>query len=89
MQILPGGTAFQTDIGMTGDYDSVIGMTKESSIQRFTQVGERSKFGPAEEATFCALFMESDDSTRLAPFASRAGAARCRLSAALPAPITV
>ena len=86
VQILPGGTAFQTDIGMTGDYDSVIGMTKESSIQRFTQVGERSKFGPAEgEATFCALFVESDDATRLAVRAEpvRLGG---RLSAALPEP---
>ena len=89
VQILPGGTAFQTDIGMTGDYDSVIGMTKESSIQRFTQVGERSKFGPAEgEATFCALFVESDDATRLAVRAEpvRLGG---RLSPALPAPIAV
>ncbi|RZO30668.1 MAG: TIGR00282 family metallophosphoesterase [Rhodospirillaceae bacterium] len=84
VQILPGGTAYQTDIGMTGDYDSVIGMTKESSIQRFTQVGERTKFGPAEgEATFCALFIESDDTTRLA---TRAEPVRIggRLSPAMP-----
>lgn len=60
-QILPGGTAFQTDLGMTGDYDSVIGMIKENSIPRFTQVGSRGKFGPADgEATLCALFVESD-----------------------------
>ena len=66
-QILPGGTAFQTDLGMTGDYDSVIGMLKESSIPRFTQVGTRAKFGPAEgEATLCALFIESDTTTGLA-----------------------
>ena len=59
-QILPGGTAFQTDLGMTGDYDSVIGMLKDSSIPRFTQVGSRGKFGPADgDATLCALFVES------------------------------
>ena len=58
----------------------------ESSIQRFTQVGERSKLGPAEgEATFCALIVESDDATRLAVRAEpvRLGG---RLSAALPEP---
>ena len=35
-QILPGGTAFMTDAGMTGDYDSVIGMQKEEPLRRFT-----------------------------------------------------
>ncbi|MBT3558038.1 MAG: YmdB family metallophosphoesterase, partial [Rhodospirillales bacterium] len=35
-QILPGGTAFQTDLGMCGDYNSVIGMKKEAAIERFT-----------------------------------------------------
>ncbi|MAV46838.1 MAG: TIGR00282 family metallophosphoesterase [Alphaproteobacteria bacterium TMED89] len=62
VQILPGGTAFQSDLGMTGDYDSVIGMLKDASIPRFTQVGTRAKFGPAEgEATLCGLFVESND----------------------------
>ena len=66
-QILPGGTAFQADLGMTGDFDSVIGMLKESSIPRFTQVGSRGKFGPADgAATLCALFVESDEVTGLA-----------------------
>lgn len=66
-QILPGGTAFQADLGMTGDFDSVIGMLKESSIPRFTQVGSRGKFGPAEgEATLCALYVESDETSGLA-----------------------
>lgn len=84
LQLLPGGTGFQTDIGMTGDYDSVIGMTKESSIARFTNVGARVKFGPAEaEATLCALFIESDPETRLP---SRLEPVRIggRLSPALP-----
>src|SRR3954452_10416752 len=35
-QILPGGTAYMTDAGMCGDYDSVIGMQKAASIARFT-----------------------------------------------------
>ncbi|MEE8393137.1 MAG: TIGR00282 family metallophosphoesterase, partial [Rhodospirillales bacterium] len=35
-QILPGGTAYQTDVGMCGDYDSVIGMGKEIAVARFT-----------------------------------------------------
>ena len=33
--VLPGGTAYQTDVGMCGDYDSVIGMKKEIAVQRF------------------------------------------------------
>ena len=36
LRILPGGTAFVSDVGMTGDYNSVIGMTKEEPLQRFT-----------------------------------------------------
>ncbi len=35
-QILPGGTAYMTDAGMTGDYDSIIGMQKEEPLRRFT-----------------------------------------------------
>ncbi len=84
-QILPGGTAFQTDLGMTGDYDSVIGMTKESSVPRFTQVGSRAKFGPGEgEATLCGLFVESGDDG----LARRAEPVRVggRLSPILPTP---
>ena len=34
-QVLPGGTAYQTDVGMCGDYDSVIGMKKEAAINKF------------------------------------------------------
>lgn len=85
IQILPHGTGFQTDVGMTGDYDSVIGMTKESSIARFTNVGARVKFGPAEaEATMCALFIESDTETRL-PTRLEPVRIGGRLSQAIPA----
>jgi metallophosphoesterase (TIGR00282 family) len=66
-QILPGGTAYQTDLGMCGDYDSVIGMQKEVPIQRFTNPEKKGRLEPAkEEATLCAVFVESDDETGLA-----------------------
>jgi metallophosphoesterase (TIGR00282 family) len=46
-KVLPGGTAYVTDIGMTGPYDSVIGMKKEASLSRFLSV-QRAKFEVAE-----------------------------------------
>jgi metallophosphoesterase (TIGR00282 family) len=66
-QILPGGTAYQTDAGACCDYDSVIGMGKEESVRRFTTKlpGERHK--PAEgPATVCGVFCETDSKTGLA-----------------------
>ncbi len=66
-QILPGGTAFQTDIGMTGDYDSVIGMKKELATSRFTTKMPQGRLEPAEgEATLCAVYIETDDASGLA-----------------------
>jgi len=66
-QILPGGTAYQTDLGMTGDYDSVIGMQKEAATARFTTKLPQGRLEPAEgEATLCGLFLETDDATGLA-----------------------
>ncbi len=66
-QILPGGTAFQTDIGMTGDYDSVIGMKKELATSRFTTKMPQGRLEPADgEATLCAVYVETDDGTGLA-----------------------
>jgi calcineurin-like phosphoesterase len=41
-QILPGGTAYMTDAGMTGDYDSIIGMQKEEPLRRFTPAFPRA-----------------------------------------------
>lgn len=65
-RILPGGTAYQTDAGMCGDYTSVIGMNKEAALGRFTgQQGGRLEVAKGE-ATLCGLFVESDDSTGLA-----------------------
>ena len=66
-QILPGGTAYQTDAGMCGDYDSVIGMQKEPAIKRFVtkMPGERPQ--PADgEGTLCGILLETDDRTGLA-----------------------
>ena len=66
-QVLPGGTAFQSDVGMCGDYDSVIGMTKEGAAARFWKKMPGERLQPAEgEATVCGLFVETDDASGLA-----------------------
>ncbi len=66
-QILPGGTAFISDVGMTGDYNSVIGMAKEEPLVRFVRRIPAGKFEPAMgPATLCALAVETDDATGLA-----------------------
>jgi len=66
-QILPGGTAYQTDAGMCGDYDSVIGMQKEGAASRFWRKLPGEKLNPAEGvATLCGVFVETDDATGLA-----------------------
>jgi metallophosphoesterase (TIGR00282 family) len=66
-QILPRGTAYQTDAGMCGDYDSVIGMQKAAAVARFVtkMPGERLQVaeGPA---TLCGVVVETDDATGLA-----------------------
>lgn len=65
--ILPGGTAYQTDAGMCGDYDSVIGMQKAEPLRRFVTGMSKDRFEPAGgEATLSGLFVETDDSTGLA-----------------------
>jgi len=66
-QILPGGTAYQTDAGMCGDYNSVIGMDKAEPISRFLTKMNRERFSPANgEATVCGTYIETDDRTGLA-----------------------
>ena len=66
-QVLPGGTAFQSDAGMSGDYDSVIGMAKEGATTRFWRKLPGERLAPAEgEATVCGVFVETDDATGLA-----------------------
>jgi metallophosphoesterase (TIGR00282 family) len=66
-QILPNGTGYISDLGMCGDYDSVIGMKKEASIERFRKKvpGPRLE-AAAGDATLCAVFVETDDATGLA-----------------------
>ncbi len=66
-QILPGGTAYQTDAGMCGDYDSVIGMKKGPLVQRASTRLPVERKSPAEgPATMCGVYIESDDATGLA-----------------------
>ncbi len=61
---LPGGTAYQTDAGMCGDYDSVIGMDKAEPLRRFITGMGRERFSPAAgEATLSGLYVEIDDRT--------------------------
>ncbi|MGQ4273479.1 TIGR00282 family metallophosphoesterase [Terrihabitans sp. B22-R8] len=66
-QILSGGTAYMSDAGMCGDYDSVLGMDKEEPVRRFQRKISQSRFEPADgEATVCGLAVETDDRTGLA-----------------------
>ena len=63
-QILPGGTAFQADAGMCGDYNSVIGMEKAEPLRRFITGMPKGRFTPATgEATLSGLYVETDDRT--------------------------
>ncbi len=66
-RILSGGTAFQTDAGMCGDYSGVIGMDKEEPVRRFTTRlrGGRFIVGTGE-GTVCGVFVQTDDKTGLA-----------------------
>jgi 2',3'-cyclic-nucleotide 2'-phosphodiesterase len=58
-RILAGGTGFISDVGMTGDYDSVIGMEKDEPLRRFTLHIPSGRFEPAlGPATFCAVAAE-------------------------------
>jgi metallophosphoesterase (TIGR00282 family) len=66
-RILPGGTAFISDIGMCGDYESVLGMNKDEPIRRFQTKIPSGRFEPATgEATVSGLAVETDDATGLA-----------------------
>ena len=62
--VLPSGTAFQSDAGMCGDYNSVIGMDKAEPMRRFVTGMGKGRFEPANgEATFSGLFVLTDDRT--------------------------
>jgi len=65
--ILGRGTAYQSDAGMCGDYDSVIGMAKAEPLRRFVTGMGSGRFEPAlGEATICGVLVETDDRTGLA-----------------------
>lgn len=58
-QIFPAGTGYQSDAGMTGDYDSVIGVRKDISVYRFVKKTPGERMVPADgEATLCGTYME-------------------------------
>ena len=66
-RVLAGGTAYQTDVGMCGDYASVIGMDKEEPIRRFLTKLPGERFSPADgPPTLAGLAVEVDDATGLA-----------------------
>ena len=63
-RILTGGTAYQSDAGMCGVYDSVIGMDREEPLRRFVTGMGKGRFEPAlGEATLSGLYVETDDRT--------------------------
>jgi len=66
-QIFPGGTAYQTDAGMCGNYDSLIGLEKAAAVSRFVtkMPGERPQVAEGE-ATLCGVLVVTDDATGLA-----------------------
>lgn len=62
--VMPGGTAYMTDAGMTGDYDSVIGIEKALAIHRFVKKIPGERWRPAKgKGTFCGAFIVTDDKT--------------------------
>jgi calcineurin-like phosphoesterase len=67
LRILPGGTAYITDVGMTGDFNSIIGMNKEEPLQRFLRSISSARFEPASgPATLCAIAVDTDPASGLA-----------------------
>ena len=65
-QILPKGTAYLTDAGMCGDYNSVVGMDKAAPLHRFTKKMPGERLLPAQgPGTLCGLYVEIDDATGL------------------------
>ena len=65
-RVLKLGTAYQTDAGMCGDYNSVIGMNKENSINRFLKENSIKHFPATGEATLCGVIVDCDINTGLA-----------------------
>ena len=71
-RILDKGTAYQTDIGMCGDYNSVIGFNKENSLKRFFKDKDASKHFPSEgDGSLSGVIVEANNETGLAKKVSR------------------
>ncbi len=71
-RILENGTAYQTDIGMCGDYNSVIGMNKENSLKKFLKEKNAINHFPAEgEGTLSGIIVDANDETGLAKKVTR------------------
>ena len=71
-RILDRGTAYQTDIGMCGDYNSVIGMDKENSLKKFFKDKDAVQHFPSTgEGTLSGIIVDADNDTGLARKASR------------------
>ena len=66
-RVMEKGTAYQTDIGMCGDYNSVIGMNRDNSLNKFLRDSSTKKHFPAlGEATISGLLVTADEKTGLA-----------------------
>ena len=65
-RILDNGTAYQTDAGMCGDYNSVIGMDAENSLNRFLNKKSIKHFPALGEATLCGVIVDCNIETGLA-----------------------
>ena len=66
-RVLENGTAYQSDAGMCGDYNSVIGMNKENSLKKFFNNKEAKKHFPSlGEATLSGIIVDGDLNTGLA-----------------------
>lgn len=71
-RVMPGGTAYQSDAGMCGDYDSVLGCDKGEPLRRFLEATPGSRFEAANgPGTLCGLAVEIDDRSGLAVKVSR------------------
>ena len=65
--ILPKGTAYQSDAGMCGSFNSIIGMDKSEPLRRFITGMPKERFTPADgEGTICGAIIETDDKSGLA-----------------------
>ena len=65
-RILKNGTAYQTDAGMCGDYDSVIGMDKDNSIRRFLKQDSKKHFPSKGKSSICGVVVDICKETGLA-----------------------